>query len=88
MVKFARSASAALGFAGSDPGPGPGHGIHQAMLRRHPTQHYQKGPQPEYTTMYWGALGRRRRKKDWQQILAQVPIFKKILKKRIECRHK
>ena len=27
--------------------------------------------------MYWGALGRKKRKKDWQQILAQVPIFKK-----------
>ena len=30
--------------------------------------------------MYWGALGRGRRKKekkeDWQQMLAQVPIFK------------
>ena len=28
--------------------------------------------------MYWGALGRRRRKReDWQQMLGQVPIFKK-----------
>ena len=29
--------------------------------------------------MYWGALGRGRRKKkeDWQQILAQAPMFKK-----------
>ena len=35
-------------------------------------------PQLEYTTMYWGALVRRRKKKkDWQQMLAQVPIFKK-----------
>ena len=36
--------------------------------------------------MYWGALGRRRRKekkKDWQQMLTQMPIFKKktILRK-------
>ena len=37
-----------------------------------------------YTTMYWGGLGRKSRKKkkekneDWQQVLAQVPIFKKI----------
>ena len=29
--------------------------------------------------MYWGALGRRRKKnkKDWQQMSAHVPIFKK-----------
>ena len=29
--------------------------------------------------MYWGALGRRikKKKEDWQQLLAQVPIFKK-----------
>ena len=38
VVKFARSASAAQGFAGSD--PGRGHGTaHQAMLRQHPTCH-------------------------------------------------
>ena len=30
-------------------------------------------------TMYWGALGRRMKKtEDWQQLLAQVPIKKKI----------
>ena len=39
VVKFMRSASAAQGFASSD--PGRGHGItHQAMLRRHPTCHH------------------------------------------------
>ena len=38
VVKFARSASAAQGFTGSD--PGCGHGIaHQAILRQRPTQH-------------------------------------------------
>ena len=26
--------------------------------------------------MYWGALGRRTEEKNWQQMLAQVPIFK------------
>ena len=33
-----------------------------------------------YTTMYWGNLGRKRKKtkkEDWQQLLAQVPICKK-----------
>ena len=38
VVKFARSASAAQGFAGLD--PGRGHDTaHQAMLRQHPTCH-------------------------------------------------
>ena len=36
VVKFARSALAAQGFAGSDPGHGPST-AHQAMFRRHPT---------------------------------------------------
>ena len=32
----------------------------------------------KYTTMYWGDLGGGvQRKEDWQQLLAQVPIFKK-----------
>ena len=44
VVKFARSTSTAQSFAGSD--PGHGHGTaHQAMLRRHPTQHNQRDPQ-------------------------------------------
>ena len=38
VVKFARSASSAKGFTGSN--PGHGHGTaHQATLRRHPTCH-------------------------------------------------
>ena len=78
MVKFASSASGAQGFTSSDSGCGHGT-VHQAMLRWYPTEHNQKVPQPEYTTKYLGALGRRRRrtKEDWQQMLAQVPIFKK-----------
>ena len=41
--------------------------------------HNQKDLQLEYTAMCWGALGRRRRKEkgeDWQQMLAQAPVFK------------
>ena len=76
MVKFTHSALVAQGFAGSDPGHGPST-THQAMLRRHSTYQSQKDLQLECTNMYLGALGRRRRRKqDWQQMLAQVPIFK------------
>ena len=78
MIEFAHSALAARGFASSD--PGRRHGTaHQAMLRRHPTQQRQKDLQLEYTTMYWGVFGEKKGKKkeDWQQMLAQVPIFKK-----------
>ena len=67
---------------------------HQAMLKRCPIQHNQKGLQVQYTTMYWGALGRGRERggggrggeggeEDWQQMLAQGRSLKlkKILKK-------
>ena len=45
-----------------------------------------EGPQLKYATMYWGNLGRKSREKeeeeeDWQQLLAQVPIFEKKRKK-------
>ena len=59
VVKFARSALAAQGLTSLDPGHGPST-AHQAMLRRRPTQHNQKDLQLEYTTMYLGALGRRK----------------------------
>ena len=60
--QFTRSASAAQGFTGSD--PGCRHGIaHQAMLRWHPTCHNQKDPQLKYTTMYRG-LWKEEGKKD------------------------
>ena len=38
--------------------------------------------QLRYTTVYKGVLGRwkQKKKKDWQQLLAQVPILKKIQK--------
>ena len=76
MVKFVRSAWAE-GFASLD--PGCRHGTaHQAMLRQRPTQHNQKDLQLEYTTMYWGTLGRRKIKEDRQQMLAQGHSLKKI----------
>ena len=58
----ARSALVAQGFAGSDPGHRPSI-PYQAILRQHPTKRNQNDLQLEYTTMYWGALGRRRKKK-------------------------
>ena len=59
---FVCSAWVAWGFISSDPGHRPST-AHQAMLRQRPTCHNQKDLQLEYTTAYWGALGRRRRKK-------------------------
>ena len=61
VVKFARS-TAAEGLACLDPGHGPS-ATHQAMLRWRLTQQSQKELRLENTAMYWGALGRRRRKK-------------------------
>ena len=52
------------------------------MLRRCPTWHNQRHSQLEYITIYRGVLGRRREKKDWQQTLAEVPIFKEKKKKK------
>ena len=61
MAKWLSSHTLLQGFAGLD--PGCGHGTaHGAMLRRHPTQHNQKDVQLEYTTIYWGTLGRRGKK--------------------------
>ena len=63
VVKFARSTLTARGFAGLH--PGRRHGTaRQATLRWRPTCHNQKDLQLKiYTAVYWGALGRRRRKK-------------------------
>ena len=36
--------------------------------------------------MYWGDLGRRRRKEDWQQMLARVPALKKYIYERMNER--
>ena len=60
-VKVTHSTSVAQRFAGSD--PGCRHGTtHQAMLRRGPTCRNQRHSQLEYTTMCWGALGRRKKR--------------------------
>ena len=77
MVKFTLSTSEAQGFAGLEPGRGRGT-AHQATQRwRRPTCHHQKDLQLEYTTRYWGALGRRKKKEDWQLMLAQGQSLKK-----------
>ena len=52
----------AWGFTGLDPGHGCGT-AHQAMLRRCPTCHNQKDLQLEYTTMYSGHFGEKKKKK-------------------------
>ena len=62
VVKIVCSTLAAQGFAGSN--PGCRHSTaHQAMLRLCPTCHNQKDPQLKYTTVHWGHLGRKSRKK-------------------------
>ena len=63
VVKFVCSTLVAQGFTCSEPGRGRGT-THQAMLRLCPTCHNQKDLQLEYITMYWGALGKRRKKED------------------------
>ena len=55
VVKFVRSAAAAQGFTGSDPGHGDGM-ARQAMLRWCPTCHNEKDPQLKYTTLCTGGL--------------------------------
>ena len=77
-VKFARSTLVAQGFAGSD--PACRHGTaHQATSRWRPTCHNWKDPQLKNlqlcTRGIWGEKAEK--KKNWQQLLAQVPIFKK-----------
>ena len=79
MGKFARPASAAQGFAGSD--PGHGHGTaHQAMPRWVSHIAQAEGPATKICNYLLGGFGEKKKKKkqeDWQQLLAQVPIFKK-----------
>ena len=77
------SASAAQGFAGSDPGRRHG-AAHQATMRRHPTCHNQRHSQLESTTIYLGALGRRRKKKVLLKKIYKIdkPIASLIRKKK------
>uniref|UniRef100_A0A9L0KKN2 EF-hand calcium-binding domain-containing protein 11 n=2 Tax=Amniota TaxID=32524 RepID=A0A9L0KKN2_EQUAS len=63
VVKFSHSTSAAQDFADSDPGHRRST-VHQATLRQRPTCHNSKDPQlKKYTTVYWGDLGRKSKKK-------------------------
>ena len=59
---FAHCAFVAQGFATLDPGCGQGT-AHQAMMRWRTTQHNQRHSQLEYTNMYWGTLGKKKRKR-------------------------
>ena len=62
VVGFTHSTSAAQDFTSSY--PGHRHGTTRwATLRQHPTCHNWKDPQLTYTTMYWGPLGRKKKKK-------------------------
>ena len=78
MVKFAHSASAAQSFAGSDPGRRP---THCSSGHAEVASHIAR---PEALTTricnyVLGGFGGKKKKKikDWQQMLAQVRIFKK-----------
>ena len=44
-----------------------------------------EGPQLQYTTMYWGASGRRRKKIRLATDVSSRPLFKKTKKKSTEC---
>ena len=82
VVKFTRSALAIQGFAGLD--PRHRHGTtHQVMLSLCITQHNQGDLQLEYTTVFWGPLGRRKRKRLATDV-SSGPIFKKRKKKQIK----
>ena len=61
VVKFERSASAAQGFTGSD--PGGRHGTtHQAMLRQRPTHQNQKDPRLKTHNYVLGSFGEKKEK--------------------------
>ena len=81
MVKFTRSASEAQGFTGSDPGCGlmqTGSSGHAEAASHMPQL---EGPTIKIYTYVLEGFGEKKqgKKKDWQQLLAQVPIFKKKL---------
>ena len=86
MVKFDCSASAAQVFSGWD--PQGGHGTARLSSCAEAASHM---PQLEgFTTKIYnyvlGGFGEKKaekKKEDWQQLLAQVPIFKKKRKKEL-----
>ena len=76
IISFVHSTLVTRGLASLDPGARPSM-AHQAMLRQRPIQQSQKDLQLQYTTMYWGALGRKR-KKSLAADVRSAPVFKKI----------
>ena len=86
VVKFKGSASVAQAFACSD--SGHGHDTaHQAMDEAASHMPQLEGPITKIYNYLLGGFGEKKQGKkkkeeeeDWQQLLAQVPIFKKINK--------
>ena len=79
VVNFTHSDLVAQHFTGSDPTHGPGT-AHQAMLRRHPHSTIRGTHNWKIKLWTWGLQGEEEEeeeKEDWQQMVAQVPIFKK-----------
>ena len=70
-----RSASAAQGFAGVDPGRGPST-AHQATVRQRSTWQNQKDLQLENITMYGGLWGEEEKKKRLATDVSSGPVFK------------
>ena len=81
VVKFTRcalahSASVAQGFAGSDPGQRTWHSSSgHAEVESNIVQ--PEGPTTRIYNYVLGGFGEKKEEKNWQQILAQVPILKK-----------
>ena len=82
MVRFACSASAAQGVTSSD--PGHGHGTtHQGHVEAVSHMPQLEGPTTKIYNYVLGGFGEKKtikkeeEEEDWQQLLAQVPIFKK-----------
>ena len=73
-VKFMCSISVDQDFTGSDPGCGPST-THQAVLRR--LVELEGFTTRRNTTTHWGALGRRQKRKDQYQMLAQGQSLRK-----------
>ena len=77
MVQLARSALTAQGFAESDPGHGLGT-THQANAEAVSHIAQPEGPTTRVYNCVLGGFGERKikKKKDWQQMLAQVLILR------------
>ena len=77
MIKFSCSALATWGFRASDPGNGPTYcSSSHAEAASHIAQ--PEGPTTRIYNHVLGGFGeKKKKKKDWQEMLAQGPIFKK-----------